>query len=142
MEKFKSVGMNNLGICDYSKPYSYGHLNKQYIMLLSALKIPDDIFINKFKDYYNELGGILQDTEIAIKYLMKYNNIDLVNLMIIDPSSKDVRRRLEEILSLEIEKLPKLRVMIPKSRNVFGVADPTETLEYGQVLFIVLKIDH
>lgn len=49
MKKFEagSKPFNSIWLCGYSKPYSYGKLNRQFIMLLSGLGIKDEIFLNK-----------------------------------------------------------------------------------------------
>ena len=46
-----------LGVVDkgFSRPYEVGSLNKQFILLLSALGIEDDVFLKKQKTYFQEM---------------------------------------------------------------------------------------
>jgi regulator of nonsense transcripts 1 len=83
MKKFEANGMTKLGVCEYSRPYRFGHLNKQYLMLLSGLGVPDDVFKQRFQSYYEELQTILTDHEVAFKYAMTNNNIELANKVIL-----------------------------------------------------------
>ncbi len=107
-------------------------------MLLSGLGIADDVFLSRFKNYYNELEQLHSNHDIAFIYLLKYDNVLLSEQIIRDPASlrePKVQAVLKEIRGRELEKLPKLSIMIPKSRNVFGICDPSGTLEYGECFF-------
>jgi hypothetical protein len=141
MKKFDLLAndFNLFGICDYSKPYSFGHLNRQFIMLLSGLGVLDKVFEEKQDEYYKDLANF-QDTEVAIKYLIKHNQLDFAESLLTEkPLREDIKGKLAYIFKKEIEALPKLKIMIPKSRNVFGVCDETHLLRYGQVQYCLVE---
>ena len=137
-----------IGLCDYSKPYSYGHLNKQFIILLSGLGIANEVFLRKQTSHVEYLEEMLVEPEIAIMVCCWKNRPDLAAL-IAKHSTRDsfknddhVRRELLHLKSqliTRIEATPysqnpkiKLRILIQESRNIFGVCDPAGVLEYSQ----------
>ena len=136
MKKFNSGSkpFNTLWLCDYSKPYSYGHLNKQYILLLSALGVKDDVFIKKQSEYFEKIEKMTSDSEVAIEMLGQkkpHMAISIVNCSS-NIHKSDIQKELSLLRSKCIEKMEKLRIIITESRNVFGVCDPLEVLEYGE----------
>ncbi|XP_052769817.1 uncharacterized protein LOC128209691 [Mya arenaria] len=140
MEKFRSTAHPFIGICNYSRPYTFGYLNKQFIMMLSGLGIPDFVFQQKHEVHLNNLQNMLTDTETAIDVLQWQNEFGYALLINsaggIHNLSEERRRKVEKVLKAiqqnENSKLDKLRILIPKSRNIFGVCDTQGILEYGQ----------
>ena len=149
MKKFDSGSKPflQIGLCDHSRPYSYGHLNKQFIILLSGLGITDEVFLKKQKEHFECLERMLEDPEIAIMVCCWKNRPELAariarhsfgtafaNDRIIKNELSSLRSR----LLTKIETNPsqhlkiKLRILITESRNIFGVCDPVGILEYGQ----------
>ena len=53
MVKFKSSSFPKFAVCGVSRPYIYGHLNRQLIYLLSALGVPDDNFLALQREYFD-----------------------------------------------------------------------------------------
>jgi regulator of nonsense transcripts 1 len=62
-------------VCDYSKPYSFGHLNKQYIMILSSLGVRDDYFLEKQRKHFEILEHFFENPQDQVNLLMKYNKV-------------------------------------------------------------------
>ncbi|CAF4406086.1 unnamed protein product, partial [Rotaria sp. Silwood2] len=112
MEKFKSDNWQ-LEVCEYSKPLEL-KFNNQVIMLLSDLRNPDAVFES-------------------------YQNASLTNCM--EQNENEQQRKLK--FSLTKEDLLKNRIPLPlhEARNMFGVADETGTLEYGQVFIQYKNLD-
>ena len=140
MKKF-APGCNpfpEIWLCDYSRPYSYGHLNRQFIMLLSGLGIQDEIFLRKQREHFNRLECLMDDPETAIEVLCWKDQPVTAAKIARFHSQEDfkadecVQRELALLKSRLTDKIEKLRILIPDSRNVFGVCDPVGVLQYGQ----------
>ncbi|XP_028415349.1 uncharacterized protein LOC114538372 [Dendronephthya gigantea] len=160
MEKFNWLlpGPHPLGVVDkgYSRPYEIGSLNKQFILLLSALGIKDEVFLKKQKTYFQEIKSLRTNKETAFTYLCAFGEIDIAERLLksteeIDSIDDIVLKKINSIQQRaysspktsdsELEKkkkTPALRLKIPieKSRNVYGISDPSENdLKYGTCFF-------
>lgn len=155
MEKFtwSRVGPHPLGIVDkgFSRPNEFGSLNKQYIMLLSALGIPDKVFLQKQEQYFKELQEITTSPEVALKYLCVSGEFELAEQLLktrqvdqkIKRSLERFRNRVREPQQSKANPLQKtaksaalkLKIPVEKSRNVYGVCDPSGNLKPKTVFF-------
>lgn len=154
MEKFRWLlpAPHPLGVVDNgnSKPYEVGSLNKQFILLLSSLGISDDVFLEKQKRYFEEIVSLTHNKEAAFTYLCAFGEINIAErLLETDQYDNEVLAKVKKIQQRAYEspnrntsgeknkKSPAERLKIPvkKSRNVFGISDPTNTLEYGTCFF-------
>ena len=143
MKKFNpgSKPFQELWLCDQSRPYSYGHLNRQFIMLFSGLGIKDDVFLQLQKEHFAQLEGMMEEPEIAIQMLLWNNHVDLAGSVSRCPTKEEfkadvsLQNELSYLKSKLIEKVDKLNLLVVESRNVFGVCDPLNVLEYGQCFF-------
>jgi len=138
MKKFETscTELYNLGIVDYSKPYTLGVLNKQFIMLLSALGVPDEIFIERFEGYLRELEQLPVSAEVGYKYLMMKKHEKLADELLMEGLPNQAAQRvLTKIQRQEKERLHKLRIVVAQSRTVFGIADPSGSLLSGECFF-------
>ena len=155
MEKFKwsRKGPHPFGIVDkgFSRPNEFGSLNKQYIMLLSALGVPDEAFLQKQEDYFKELQDITTKHDIAVKYLCVAEEFELAeNLLKTGQLDQKMKRSLEQfrnrvrepqqskpnpLQKVKKSAAQKLKIPIEKSRNVYGVCDPSGTLKPKTVFF-------
>ena len=169
MLKFETTEFPFICVCDYSKPYTFGHLNLQYIRLLSSLGVPDEVFLKKQEEHFQKVKNMLVNIEDAIHILQWNNQFDIAHLLVwhkkqtekvgntngnqneeekraFDEVKHYVDRKLRELqqkLGGKIENSEKteggfsekqqksapekLRILIPKSRNIFGVCEPTRT---------------
>ena len=129
-----------LWLCDQSRPYSYGHLNKQFIMLLSGLGVKDDVFLSKQMEHFRRLELMSVDPTIAFE-MLQWNNIPDLAARAANhspeklQSDKSIQRELSKLKSKLIEKLEKLQLFVSESRTVFGVCDPLGVLKYGECFF-------
>ena len=124
-------------VCEHSRPYSYGHLNKQYIMLLSGLGIKDEIFLDKQADFLRALENMLVDPTLAITILYWRNRPDLAAFVAECKTSEElaqdkIQLPLRFIRSKLILKLEKLSIPVMDSRTLFGVCDPLGLMDYGE----------
>lgn len=138
MKKFSTTSHPLLGVCDYSKPFTFGHLNQQYITLLSGLGVEDDVFHELQTSHFKQVKEMCSNPEAAIRILQWQKQSDLAESMMtiqkIDQQhvSENILRRIKKLqakLSLSSEKL---KILVPESRYIFGVCDPYGILEYGQ----------
>ena len=139
MKKFTAgtVPFPEVWVCEHSRPYSYGHLNKQYIMLLSGLGIKEEVFEAKQADFFTALENMLDDPMFAITILNWRNRPDLAAFVAGCNTHKEFKREeiqspLRFIRNKLILKLEKLSIPILDSRTLFGVCDPLGLMEYGQ----------
>lgn len=139
MKKFTAgtVPFPEVWVCEHSRPYSYGHLNKQFIMLLSGLGIKDEVFLAKQADFFRALENMLADPMFAITILNWRNRPDLAAFVAGCTTYKEFKREeiqspLRFIRNKLILKLEKLSIPILDSRTLFGVCDPLGLMEYGQ----------
>lgn len=138
MNKFDCIEHPFIGICDYSKPYTFGHLNKQFIMLLSGLGVNDSVFEEMQNKHLSILTNMLVNPESAIHILQWQNMFVLAQCIIRVGSINElpqnervsVMRRLKRLQTSMIAKVEKLNILVPKSRNIFGVCDPFGLLDY------------
>ena len=125
-----------IGLCDYSRPYSYGHLNRQFIMLFSALGIKDEVFIKKQEAHLARLEKLAEDPEVTVQMLYWHNMPELARKVIecqgMLGESKSLKRELMTLQNKLFDKLNKLQIFIPESRCLFGICDPLGFLKYGQ----------
>ena len=146
MKKFTAgtVPFPEMWVCEHSRPYSYGHLNKQFIMLLSGLGIKDEVFEAKQAEFFNALENMLNDPVFAITILNWRNRPDLAVFVAGCSTLKEFKREdiqypLRFIRNKLILKLEKLSIPILDSRTLFGVCDPLGLMEYGEC-FIRISI--
>ncbi|XP_066277875.1 uncharacterized protein [Branchiostoma lanceolatum] len=153
--KWKLPAPHVFGVCDdgISQPYAFGQLNKQYIMMLSALGIQDDVFLSKQDTYFRELDRLEIDKEVAFRHLCARGYMGLAERLFSREDGPDnetleilrgfrnrVRRppkanKVHKLLNTKPEPARALKIPIEKSRNVFGVCDPSGKLQPGQCFF-------
>ena len=119
-------------LCDYSR-YIQAYLNRQIILLLSALHIQDKIFINKLDDYRNSL----EDEKFVLSLVhyeewnsmfrnMYLNGVTMKN----DRLVKTLVDTNKDILYTDLKN--KARIYIKDSAYVIGIMDEYRVLEYGE----------
>ncbi|XP_045213518.2 uncharacterized protein LOC123564206 [Mercenaria mercenaria] len=140
MKKFDTKEHPYIGICGHSKPYTFGHLNKQFIILLSGLGIRNSIFEIKQAEYLETIRNMLTDSESAIRILLWQNMVDFAQDInkagcienMSDMKKAKLKQELKRLQSSLVSKAEKLDILIPQSRNIFGVCDQAAVLDYGQ----------
>ena len=137
MQKFKTSVHPNICVCDFAKPYTFGKLNKQYIQLLSGLKVPNSALEKKLDDYILLIQSMLYEKEAAIMILQWKNRFDLAQEILCSPSMDALRntnlmKKVTEIQQTLVASIERLNILIPNSRNIYGVCDTSGALQYGQ----------
>ena len=65
--------------CDHSRPYTFGHLNRQFITLLSSLGVTDEVFLRIQNEHFKRLENILCDQKAAFEMLLLDNQPELAS---------------------------------------------------------------
>ena len=137
MKKFNpgTKPFRELWLCDHSRPYTFGHLNRQFITLLSSLGVTDEVFLRIQNEHFKRLENILYDQKAAFEMLLLDNQPELASHCASVESLDTFSSQLSKLKTKFVSKLEKLRLPVLKSRNVFGVCDPVGQLKYGQCYF-------
>lgn len=143
------------GVVKCSKPYTIGYLNKQITLLLADSGVKHSYLTGLQNDFHamlRELCGTAQSAEYYLRIKGERKLLDWLHNY--DLESQRLQRALKNIRAKEIKKMQKdnavdedddasptqnskckLRVLVPRSRVVFGACDPFNELEYGQCVF-------
>ncbi|CAF3858814.1 unnamed protein product, partial [Rotaria magnacalcarata] len=132
--------------------FSLSYLNRQIILLLSSRRISDSVF-HRFQDEMLEkLRSINTNADHAIETLWKFNGNTGGNgthKMMIEYLSRFqlntepfIQQLLFRFQAFQLKQLrTKARILIEKGCVLFGVADETRTLKYGQVFIQIHRSD-
>lgn len=138
MVKFESGTrlFSQVWLCNHSKPYSIGYLNKQYIILLSGLGVPDEVLLKKQRSYYDLMLSLKQDPQVSFDQLCISGQHALAAQVAIgNHAGEKVQEALSQIQRKFLGKISKLSIQIQDSRNVFGICDASGILDYGECFF-------
>jgi RNA-dependent RNA polymerase len=142
MNKFDSKN-KSIDIVRVSSMPSAGFLNREIILLLSSLGIDDDIFFQMQEEMLNQLNAITVDHQRARDFLNRFGGSSgngyhafLLEYLKrfgrqIDPFAGQILMAFQAFLVKELR--TKARILVPNTWFLFGVADETRTLKYGEV---------
>lgn len=134
MKKFSAANFLNLEVLAYSRPLGM-FLNRQVILCLSSLGVPDSTFLDLSKKALYNCLSILFDPIKSIKFLKNADNFFDFGMFPLELVSEPLFRRVLFRCALKhVRNIVKYaRVHVPGARVLMGVLDETGTLEYGQV---------
>ncbi|UKZ47230.1 hypothetical protein TrVGV298_001446 [Trichoderma virens] len=127
----------SFSVVEYSKPYVFGNLNDEVIVLLDALGISRQTLLRKQQEHFDFLAKAYKDPRVAFRILCHLNMPEVAERVIID-SLDAVRPKINKLINAEYDKMlnkrdeQKCRILIPKSRLLFGVCDAWGVLKPGQ----------
>ncbi|KAG7097929.1 hypothetical protein E1B28_005240 [Marasmius oreades] len=141
MKKFTTTKNTTFSVVDYSKPYVCGRLNNDIIVLLSSLGITNENLIKKQQEYHTWITEAPTDPIKAFTFLSSMEEYQLAEKVLLDglddPTvQRGIKSRQDrEVASFKGEKNNKnrSRMIIQKSRLLFGVCDPFGVLKEGEV---------
>lgn len=141
MKKFTVVNNNTFSVVEHSVPYFYGRLNNDIVTLLSALGVKNEVLLKKLRGYLDWLTKVNTDLSTALDFLSSVSRHEEVDRVLLEGlDSKEVQKLLSGALKKEITSFKKgdtdkdkLRLLVQQSRYVFGVCDPFQVLEEGEV---------
>ncbi|KAH6203534.1 RNA-directed RNA polymerase [Parastagonospora nodorum] len=131
MRKFKDSPDYSFAVVDYSKPYAFGSLNDEIVVLLHTLGISEKTLLAKQTQHLdfiqNVQGG---DPRSAFQFLSYINRTELAEKLLLE-GPESVRPTLLSLVKQEYARMinkrdeQRCRILVPKSRLLFGVCDPT-----------------
>jgi RNA-dependent RNA polymerase len=140
MKKFEGSPLHKtLEVVTVSKPIKC-YLNRQVILLLSGLGVPDDKFLWLLREMTNEMDRALKDSNVAKEFLRKHGSSPVPLQMFKvgfrvenEPflHSLVVATRNKLLLDLQV----RARIFVPRAVTLIGVLDETGELEYGSIFF-------
>ncbi|KAJ6529218.1 RNA dependent RNA polymerase-domain-containing protein, partial [Mycena capillaripes] len=149
MKKFSTTQNTTFSVVDYSAPYAFGRLNNDIIVLLSSLGISDEALLAKQDAYFKWIRDSSTDPVAAVDFLSSMNEYGLAERVLLDglddpKISTAVRNfQLKEIGSFKNDRnKDRSRMIIKKSRLIFGVCDPFGVLEEGEVHIRITTARH
>ena len=71
---------SKLGIVEFSRPFSFGYLNTQLVVLLSALGVPNELFALRHQENLDCITGLTCDVIQALKYLIFRSHWNIVGM--------------------------------------------------------------
>ena len=137
MRKFKGGDDLSFSVVDCSKPYSFGHLNDEVLLLLSSLGVSEDVLLRKQREHLEFLLSAVNYCENAFRFLSYINKPELAEKVLVD-GLESVRATVQKLVGEEYDKMlnkrdeQRCRILIPKSRLLFGVCDSRNILKEGE----------
>jgi len=140
MKKLTTTTTPTFSVVDNSTPYAFGRLNNDIIVLLSSLGVTNEKLLAKQQEYFDWIEEAATNHLRAVDFLScigKYEEAERVLLDGLD--NPKVLEKVQNAQKTEISKFRKddgkarTRMMIHKSRLIFGVCDPYGVLKEGQV---------
>ena len=137
MRKVSGTPDLNFSVVEYSKPYTFGYLNDEVILLLHALGISDSVFLQKQREHLDFLSAAPQDPRAAFRFLSYVNEPVMAETLLME-GLDSVKATVRREVNIEYGKLlnkrdeQRCRIFVPRSRLVFGVCDPRNVLKDGE----------
>ncbi|KAI0407924.1 RNA dependent RNA polymerase-domain-containing protein [Xylaria palmicola] len=137
MKKFSGGEDMSFSVVEYSKPYVYGHLNDEVVILLHSLGISAETLLRKQAEHFQFLSEASKDPRVAFRFLCYINKIELAEKVLMQ-SLESVRPEIRKLVNAEKGKMlskkdtQKCRILVPKSRLLFGVCDAWGVLKQGE----------
>ncbi|EME78058.1 uncharacterized protein MYCFIDRAFT_145022 [Pseudocercospora fijiensis CIRAD86] len=131
MKKLKDVKDLSFSVVEHSKPYTFGFLNDEIVVLLNALGVSTDTILSKQTEYLQFLDEAYNgEPRAAFRFLSYQNELDLAEKLLIE-GVHSVRKSLRSLVKTEYSRMlnkyeeQRCRIMLTQSRLLFGVCDPT-----------------
>ncbi|KAF4956901.1 hypothetical protein FGADI_3504 [Fusarium gaditjirri] len=137
MKKFSGGHDYSFAVVEHSKPFSYGFLNDESIILLHALGISQDTLLSKQRHHFSLLNNARSDFRDAFRFLSYANRPDLAERVLLE-GLESVKPRINGYVNEELKKMlnkqgaQKCRIFVQKSRLLFGVCDAWDVLKEGE----------
>ncbi|KZV92820.1 RNA-directed RNA polymerase [Exidia glandulosa HHB12029] len=140
MKKFNATLDNTLSVVGYSAPYAFGRLNNDIIVLISSLGITTEALLAKQAEYFQWLESASHDVTAAVDIVCSLGAYALAERILLEGlDSAPVRSAISAVVTREVKSFRKdtekarSRMIVRKSRRLFGVCDPFRVLREGEV---------
>jgi len=124
-----------MGIADCTKPYKVGYLDVFSVMFLDKLGVKS-VYLLALQSFYHQLLENLGKADLThAKHFLRLNGrTELLSKIKNGITTHEAREEICKIKSDEIKEMQdrndtKLRVLVAKSREVFGIVDPYDDKE-------------
>ncbi|OBS20006.1 hypothetical protein FPOA_11728 [Fusarium poae] len=147
MKKFSGGDDLSFAVVEYSKPFSYGFLNDETIILLHSLGISQETLLSKQRQHFDLLRKAKTDCLDAFRFLSYVNRPDLAERVFLE-GSESIKPQINSLVNAELKKMlnkkdgQKCRIFVQKSRLLFGVCDAWDVLREGEVAVKVTMEDN
>ena len=138
-KKFRATTDNTFSVVAYSVPYSYARLNNEIVVLLSSLGISSETFLQRQSHYHTWIREATTDWHVAFNILYALKQYEAAERLLLDGLEfPEVQKKIRSAQTAEIGSFKKndkfrARMIIPKSRFLFGICDPYGVLNEGEV---------
>ncbi|CAE6465178.1 unnamed protein product [Rhizoctonia solani] len=147
MRKLKTGADNTFSVVDYSKPYQFGRLNNDIIVLLSALGVTNEALSTKQDAYFDWIKSANKDISSAMNFLSALGKHDLAERVFMDGlEDENIQAQIRNAQVEEVNAFRKpetgkdrSRILLLQSRHLFGVCDPYGLLEEGEVHVCIME---
>ncbi|KAJ3981779.1 RdRP-domain-containing protein [Lentinula detonsa] len=143
MKKFRSTIDNTFAVVGYSTPYSFGRLNNEIVVLLSSLGVTNEAFLAKQQAYFTWIEQATSDPVKGFEFLASLgsNYFTEANRLLLDGFTPELLRSIRKAQNSELAafkknddlKKERVRMLVHKSRRLYGVCDPYRVLREGEV---------
>ena len=119
------------------QPYSFGFLNDEIVLLLHFLGISESVLLRKQREHLDFLVDVHSSPQQAFRFLTYCNRLDLAERVILD-GVESIKTTISKLVNQEYDKMlnkrddQRCRIMIPRSRLLFGVCDSKGVLKEGE----------
>ncbi|KAK7965764.1 uncharacterized protein PG986_000041 [Apiospora aurea] len=137
MKKFSGGEDLAFSVVDYSKPYAFGHLNDEVVVLLRSLGISSSTLLRKQNEHLAFLAEAARNPHQAFRFLCYVGRPELAERVLLD-SLDAVRPQITGLVHAEYDKMlnkrdeQRCRILVPQSRLLFGVCDAWDVLKEGE----------
>nr|RBQ95109.1 hypothetical protein FVER53263_05746 [Fusarium verticillioides] len=137
MKKFSGGDDYSFAVVEHSKPFSYGFLNDESIILLHALGISQETLLSKQRHHFSLLKNAKSDFRDAFRFLSYVNKPDLAERVLLE-GLESVKSQINGHVNEQLDKMlnkqggQKCRIFVQKSRLLFGVCDAWDVLKEGE----------
>jgi hypothetical protein len=112
-------------------------LNDEVVLLLHALGIKENVLLHKQAEHLQFLASAAHDSRNGFRFLTYMNNLPLAEKVLMD-SIESVQPTITKLVNAEYDKMlnkrdeQRCRILIPKSRLLFGICDAWGVLKEGE----------
>jgi hypothetical protein len=122
---------------NFPQPYAFGNLNDEVVVLLHTLGISPETLLAKQAQHLEFLRNVYQgDFRAAFQFLSYMDHTELAEKLLLQ-GLDSVLATLRSLVKQEYTRMinkrdeQRCRILIPKSRLLFGVCDPTAKNKFG-----------
>ncbi|TFY59052.1 hypothetical protein EVG20_g7930 [Dentipellis fragilis] len=142
MKKFNATADHIFSVVNYSTPYSYGRLNNDIVVLLSSLGVTNEALLKKQAEYFSWVEQASLDVIEGFEFLSSFGRYSSAERLLLEGiDSPAIQKEIKSLQKTEVAsfykdgntKKERVRMLVHKSRRLFGVCDPFRVLQEGQV---------